>query len=131
MNATARLAAIDAITAKIPAFECVPGCAECCGPVIMTRLEWRRVVKVMEDHALSERQLAKKADEELKSGNYGCPMLAPGNRCGCYEARPLICRLFGVVDTPRLVCPYGKAPEVKLTREQADAMIDAVERLGR
>ena len=80
---------------RIPAFECKPGCHDCCGPVIASSEEMARLpVKSDAEHATALDELS-------------CPHL--GNTgCQVYAERPLICRLFGT--TPRLACPNGKRP---------------------
>lgn len=80
---------------RIPAFECVPGCHDCCGPVTTSSEEMARLpLKSDTEHA--------KALDELT-----CPHLGEQG-CNVYEERPLICRMFGT--TPRLACPNGKRP---------------------
>ena len=83
----------------IPAFDCTPGCHDCCGPVTASSQEmaWLPV----KSDAAHARALA-----ELN-----CPHLGE-NGCQCYGERPLICRLFGT--TPRLPCPNGKRPAVMI-----------------
>lgn len=79
----------------IPAFRCIPGCHECCGPVTATSEEVARLpTKTNAEHftAIAE---------------YDCPYLGK-NGCQVYGDRPLICRLFGT--TPNLPCPNGKKP---------------------
>jgi hypothetical protein len=80
----------------IPSFECLPGCHDCCGPVIASPDEMAR--------------LPVKSDEvrDAALANFSCPHLGV---CGCevYDERPLICRLFGT--TPKLLCPHGRRPE--------------------
>jgi hypothetical protein len=84
---------------RIPAFECVPGCHDCCGPVTASTEEVARLpVKSDAEH-----------DEALAELN--CPYLGD-NGCQVYGERPLICRLFGT--TPRLPCPNGKGPAVMI-----------------
>ncbi|MEW9899059.1 YkgJ family cysteine cluster protein [Chitinivorax sp. PXF-14] len=81
---------------RIPDFECVPGCHDCCGPVTTSTVEMARLpVKTEAEHAAALAAL-------------NCPHLG---ECGCtvYAERPLICRLFGT--TPRLPCPHGRRPE--------------------
>lgn len=83
----------------IPAFDCTPGCHDCCGPVTASSEEMARLpVKSDETHALALAELS-------------CPHLGE-NGCQSYGERPLICRLFGT--TPRLPCPNGKRPEVMI-----------------
>lgn len=84
---------------RIPAFECVPGCHDCCGPVTASGEEMARLpVKSDAEHATALERLS-------------CPHLVEAG-CQAYAERPLICRLFGT--TPRLACPNGKRPEVMI-----------------
>lgn len=83
------------IRRRIPAFECEPGCHDCCGPVTASSEEMAQLpVKSDAEHATALDELS-------------CPHLG-AQGCQVYEERPLICRLFGT--TPRLACPNGKRP---------------------
>lgn len=80
---------------RIPAFECEPGCHDCCGPVTASSEEMARLpLKTDAEHAAALDELS-------------CPHLG-GQGCRVYAERPLICRLFGT--TPRLACPNGQRP---------------------
>jgi hypothetical protein len=82
---------------RIPAFECKPGCHDCCGPVTASSEEMARLPrKSAAEHAQALAELS-------------CPHLG-AKGCQVYAERPLICRLFGT--TPRLACPNGNRPEV-------------------
>ncbi|MBY4705527.1 MULTISPECIES: YkgJ family cysteine cluster protein [Ralstonia] len=81
---------------RIPAFECIPGCHDCCGPVTTSTEEMSRL-PVKSD-----------AEHEAALANLSCPHL-DAKGCSVYLERPLICRLFGT--TPRLACPNGKRPD--------------------
>jgi len=81
---------------RIPAFECQPGCHDCCGPVLASSEEMARLPR------------PGAAQRALALSELSCPHLGE-NGCQVYLERPLICRLFGT--TPRLVCPNGKRPE--------------------
>jgi Fe-S-cluster containining protein len=84
---------------RIPSFECIPGCHDCCGPVTTSPEEMSRLpVKTEAEH-----------DEAL--ANLSCPHLGV-NGCEVYDERPLICRLFGT--TPSLACPNGRRPDVMI-----------------
>lgn len=48
---------------------------------------------------------------------YRCTMLTDEGRCGVYEHRPMICRLYGVFEGLR--CEYGCEPERMLTTAEA------------
>lgn len=84
------------LRARIPSFECKPGCHDCCGPVTTSSEEMARLpVKSEAEHAAA-------------LAEWRCPHLGDTG-CQVYDERPLICRLFGT--TPRLACPNGKGPE--------------------
>jgi hypothetical protein len=82
---------------QIPEFACIPGCHDCCGPVLASSAEMARLPEVSE------------AQREKALPNWDCAHLAE-HGCSVYEERPLICRMFGT--TPRLPCPHGKRPEL-------------------
>lgn len=80
---------------RIPAFECQPGCHDCCGPVTTSSEEMARL-------PVKSEALQAAALDDLS-----CPHLA-ARGCEVYAERPLVCRLFGA--TPRLACPNRKRP---------------------
>ena len=92
---------------RIPAFECVPGCHDCCGPVTTSSEEMARLPRL--SATVHEAALAA----------LNCPHLGPQG-CTVYQERPLICRLFGT--TPRMPCPQGRRPEA-LIDEGVEAQI--------
>lgn len=94
---------------RIPAFECVPGCHDCCGPVTASSEEMARLPRKSEaEHAQALAALS-------------CPHLGE-NGCQVYEERPLICRLFGT--TPRLACPNGRRPETMIDARTEQQIYD-------
>jgi uncharacterized protein len=90
---------------QIPEFKCVPGCYACCGPVPL-------------------------CDEEAKTLNItdGFTPIAHDLICkfatvsGCkvYNDRPLLCRLFGVVE--KMQCPKVKASKMLTEKEENKIM---------
>lgn len=87
---------LDELRRRIPAFRCIDGCHDCCGPVTASSEEMARLpIKTQAEHAAA-------------LAEWTCPHLGPGG-CQAYGERPLICRLFGT--TPRLACPNGCRPE--------------------
>ena len=91
-----RFRQLDDLRERIPSFECVAGCHDCCGPVTASSEEMSRLPTrsdAVRDAALAE---------------LGCPHLGEDG-CTVYGERPLICRLFGT--TMRLACPRGMRPE--------------------
>lgn len=81
---------------KIPSFECVPGCHDCCGPVTTSSEEMSRLPRKTE------------AEQEAALNEFNCVHLGPKG-CTVYSERPLICRLFGT--TPKMACPHGRRPD--------------------
>ena len=88
---------IDRLRRNIPAFECVAGCHDCCGPVTTSSLEMARLP--VKSEGVHHAALAA----------WSCPHLGE-HGCQVYDERPLICRLFGT--TTNLACPRGRGPEV-------------------
>ena len=87
---------------KIPAFKCIPGCTDCCGPVPFSKSEWEAIKD--------------KRGWDINKGIM-CPYANSG--CDIYDQRPLICRIFGAADHPMLKCPRGCGPKRKLTAKMA------------
>ena len=91
---------LERIYRSVPSVKCRGLCAESCGPIDMSPAERRRLTELGVD-------IPAVADilPEVMAGNPGvCPALVD-NRCSVYEARPLICRLWGAVQS--MPCPYG------------------------
>ena len=130
MNNTAKLAKIDELLSGLPTFQCKEGCFDCCGPVIISRLEYMRCIKAS---GRSAKDVKQQMQSDLKQGIYTCPLFdAETKKCSVYEVRPAICRLFGVVKG-ELLCPHGHAPDpsVLLSDEQSRAILRKVGELGK
>ena len=92
---------LERIYRAVPRVDCKGLCHESCGPIDMSREEWRRLslrgVVIPPPHvALTVLQ---------RDGEYRCPALDENNRCSVYSDRPLICRQFGAVES--MPCPHG------------------------
>lgn len=83
---------------QIPSFKCIKGCTDCCGPVFMTELELSLIGFQRIPHSTK------------------CPYAQKGG-CSIYDRRPIICRLFGVVNDKFLTCSFGKGPALKLDND--------------
>lgn len=84
---------------RIPEFACIPGCHDCCGPVLASTEEMAR----LPPRSDAERDAAMQRWDCVHLGEQGCSV---------YQERPLVCRLFGT--TPRLPCPHGRRPELMI-----------------
>lgn len=108
--------ALDDLYAQLPKLTCKGQCQECCGPIQMSRVEWDRI-KGRVGHSPRARTLT-------------CPLLIlSSGRCKVYAVRPMICRLWGVVEDMR--CPWGCQPERWLTREEGFEFLRRAQEVGR
>lgn len=104
-----RRSAIDAdlhaIYAQVPTVECKGLCADSCGPIDASGRE-RQLLR-QQGVRLPDRE---KVLLEIATGakGYRCPALSDDNRCTVYVQRPLICRLWGAVES--MPCTYGCQP---------------------
>lgn len=85
-----------------PMADCLGHCWISCGPASMTPWERRRLD--LAGHKVTPDELARKSIVD-----FFCEALGPDGRCMAYGIRPLICRLWGVVEW--LPCPWGCKPE--------------------
>ena len=67
-----------------------------------------------------------KQDRNDSDGCLTCPMLKD-NKCSIYDKRPLICRLYGVVENMK--CRFGCKPTRYLTNKEGVALVSAVKKL--
>lgn len=103
---------LDAVYATLPEMECKGLCQESCGPIGMTPAEWRRLKDLT--------GIEPTVDESLT-----CSMLKEG-KCAGYEARPAICRLWGVEES--MPCEFGCKPARYLNREEGYHFLDRVDK---
>lgn len=113
---------LDAIYAEIPAIRCKRKCQEACGPVV----QWRAMSAAEEARLGLFRSLIVEPASGLT-----CELLNGDGLCSAYSRRPLICRLWGVVDSPLMRCPHGCEPERWLTDEESKALLARAEAVTR
>lgn len=106
---------LDALYAEVPAIACKGLCQNSCGPVMMSRVEWERIVKRV-GHAPHGR------------ADLNCPLLTAVGRCKVYGARPMVCRLWGVVES--MPCHHGCEPERTLTDQEGYDLLARARELG-
>jgi len=108
MNHAEQINILNDLRKKIPdGFQCKKGCHDCCGIIVWSPIEW---------------MLLPDKFKGLKQEGLECPYY---NDEGClvYEHRPILCRLFGVVDNPMMICPHKLLPADHLTNEQSTAIM--------
>lgn len=92
---------LDALYAGLPQIACVGKCAEACSSITLAIGEAARL------HGADPERRA------IRTINRRCIYLTPAGRCSQYAIRPLICRVWGVLE--RLSCPHGCVPDRWLT----------------
>lgn len=108
MNRTRRNAVTDGVLAglyaRVPAVACKGLCHWTCTPIEMSNRERRKIRDV---HGVDI--------PEVPPGTHvrnmepvDCPALTPLKRCGVYEDRPMVCRLWGASES--MPCPHGCEP---------------------
>ncbi len=105
----------------IPEFLCKEGCHKCCGVVPFSAEEMERVRPVWKEIEWIDIDVGflphRIASPMIEEGNLDCPFLGD-NGCLIYERRPLMCRIFGTVDSPMMICPEGMGPKKMLTEDE-------------
>ncbi len=109
------------IYSRIPSIDCKGLCHDSCGMVPMTAFEWARMVarhgKVPGVRTVDDRD-----------GKPWCPILTVDKKCEHYDQRPVICRLWGVVEG--MPCVHGCKPAKYLTDAEGLAMIELAMNIG-
>lgn len=86
-------ARLDALYAELPTIHCQGLCFDSCGPI---------------DMSVRERARIREQAGEVRCEALRCSMLV-NNRCSVYSIRPMICRLWGLIEA--LPCHHGCRPE--------------------
>lgn len=98
--------AVDALYRLLPRMECKGKCASACGPVPVTPLERQRIAE--QGHRWVDGKVISLPDGTT-AGTTCSALDQKRLRCRVYENRPMICRLWGLVEA--LKCPWGCIPE--------------------
>lgn len=99
---------LDDLYAELPAIDCQGLCWDSCDRIDMSRAERRRIAA---DAGVEIPDGTKAAGPTL------CVALTMFRQCGVYEIRPLICRLWGLIES--LPCTFGCRPDRYLTDQEA------------
>ena len=126
---TKKLRKLQAIYDQVPTIECTGACTDECTLIPMTPLEAELVQKAsirplkfetctVDGHVVMV--------PDPLGGRLKCPLLVMG-RCSVYQARPFICRAYGVAKG--LECREGCKTENPLTKEQAVKMLKSISKI--
>jgi Fe-S-cluster containining protein len=123
---------LQALYNRLPKLSCQGLCWESCGVIPLHKdelVQIRRHVEVRprdvgHPGAMGDGLRQYKTDYVVlrKKGKLTCPLLDGQRRCRAYDWRPLICRLFGLVEKMR--CPHGCTPERFLSENEAYDLVE-------
>lgn len=116
------MSALQSLYARIPAVVgCKTDCGGCCGPVPMIDQELAAIKHMIRPHEAGT--LYEYAITPTKPDCLTCSY-STTKGCAIYNDRPLLCRLFGASETPRMKCPYGAAAKKPLTEAETLQIMD-------
>jgi hypothetical protein len=105
--AVVEVTTLDQVYAQVPAIQCQGLCSESCGPLIIDQPERARIIA--------------RTGRDIPNLQLTCPALTILGRCSVYADRPLLCRLWGVVES--MPCPSGCRPQRYLTDAEGRALL--------
>jgi Fe-S-cluster containining protein len=101
--------------------ECKGLCHESCHKDVIPATATPREIERIGEHA---------GDLIPASDCDACPLLTAAGRCRAYEVRPLLCRLWGMVADPLMICPHCR-PDRYLTNEEVMRIWEKLEEINR
>lgn len=105
-----RRQALQELYASLPNVACQGLCQQSCSARIeMSDLE-RDLLQASSGVRLPE-------GDEWPTGA-PCPLLTSSGACGDHPNRPAVCRLYGAVASPNMLCPHGCAATAQLSVKQ-------------
>ena len=119
---------LAAIYAGLPRIDCQRKCWRSCGTIPVHRAELVQI-RAAAFRAVSTSPFLDGVDQMVDTSTGMCPHLSPMRECEIHEARPLICRLFGIVDIDLMRCPWGCVPERWLSDAESRALLEEVRAL--
>jgi hypothetical protein len=134
---TDKVAQLEALYAELPRLDCKQLCADCCGLLAMTGLEFDRLLSARPNthHSMARFGrdhefvfFAGPAPDPADHETLVCPLLRDG-LCTAYAVRPLICRIWHCEEG--MPCPHGCVPERWLTRAEARDFQHRVDEIAR
>jgi Fe-S-cluster containining protein len=110
---------LEQIYEALPQIECKRKCQESCGPIGLFPIEV--------EHIHQSGNLIPSAQLHPAWGKIACSALLLNGKCNIYAHRPLICRLFGLVQ--KMQCPHGCQPDRWLTDQESIWLMDELKAL--
>ena len=110
---------VEALYARIPKIECRQKCQEYCGAIVQLGA-YTEAERPEIERAIKSAEIVRPAE----SSPLECSALDLHGRCTIYDARPAICRFFGVVEG--LECPHGCVPERLLSQDEMNEILKAL-----
>ncbi|WP_329271761.1 YkgJ family cysteine cluster protein [Streptomyces sp. NBC_01451] len=99
-------AALDALYESLPRLECQRKCGSACGPVPLSPLERNRI-RASGVRWVDGRVITLSVGQRV--GTTCTALDQEKMQCRAYEVRPMVCRIWGLVE--ELACPWGCMPE--------------------
>lgn len=107
---------LEAVYASLPHLDCKGLCSDSCGPIGVFRREGQRLREA------TGRPLAFKE-------NMRCTFLGKDQQCQVYAVRPIICRLYGMVEHA-MRCKHGCEPSRWLSAKEGHAIMQKVHEIA-
>jgi Fe-S-cluster containining protein len=150
MTIEEKYAALDELYATLPTIACQKKCGRTnCGPIQASGIETQRITEKKGYIKITERsEWVKPENFEFRHLPYhldkdtfyktsvfyppdkdtmNCQFLMPViGTCSIYSLRPMVCRLWGLVDHPFMRCLHGCVPERWVTSQEAREYFQAV-----
>jgi uncharacterized protein len=113
---------------SLPNLKCKGLCHEACGPIEIFKAERDNLGRSFKHKNLKDVLFhLKKRHTDDYDGCITCPMLTGENKCSVYDKRPVICRLWGLVENMK--CKWGCIPDRYLSVEECDKYLELVKNL--
>lgn len=113
-------APIQAVYDRVPEVACKGLCQSACGPIGCSGAE----ATALQDNGIALPTIT----DHPTNGPLTCSHLNADGRCGIYDQRPLICRLYATVRF--MVCPHGCRPKRFLSDPEARGMMHDLDALS-
>jgi Fe-S-cluster containining protein len=125
--------AVMALYDEMPQILCLGLCHESCGSIPVVNAELPVFKKALKGPLKNTFPIPNPGDKDANGNvipggllicgdkDLTCPALTEDLRCGIHASRPLICRLYGLVNNNKMRCPHGCVPERWVTDEEVGA----------